>query len=107
MFFMIDFYKALADQTRLDLLALMAKKGEICVCDFSSTLDLSQPKISRHLAILKNAELITPRKQGKWVYYQINKALAPWQTSTILDMANAHPTIESLLQNFSTQSDCC
>lgn len=107
MFSMLNFYKALADQTRLDLLALMIKKGEICVCDFTTALALSQPKISRHLAILKNASLISPRKQGKWVYYQINSNLLPWQSATIQEMANAHPTIESLLEQLSMQSDCC
>ena len=68
---LLSIFKALSDETRLKLLKIF-EKGEICVCDLVSVLDMSQPKISFHLNVLKEAGLIRDRKQGKWVHYSIN-----------------------------------
>ena len=67
---MQTFFIALADRTRRRILNLI-REQEICVCFFSEVLDTSQPKISRHLAYLRNAELVTARRDGKWMYYRI------------------------------------
>jgi ArsR family transcriptional regulator, arsenate/arsenite/antimonite-responsive transcriptional repressor len=61
---------ALADKTRLRLLNLM-RDDEICVCFFTEVLGESQPKISRHLAYLRNAGLVAARRDGKWMHYSI------------------------------------
>lgn len=61
---------ALADKTRLRLLNLM-RDGEVCVCFFTEVLGESQPKISRHLAYLRNSELVRSRRDGKWMHYSI------------------------------------
>jgi ArsR family transcriptional regulator len=61
---------ALADKTRLRLLNLMRAK-EVCVCFFTEVLGESQPKISRHLAYLRNAGLVEARRDGKWMHYRI------------------------------------
>ena len=66
------FFAALADHTRLRLLNLM-KDGEVCVCFFAETLGTNNPKISRHLAYLKRANLVKARRDGKWVHYRINR----------------------------------
>ena len=63
-------FLALADKTRLRLLNLM-REDEICVCFFTEVLGESQPKISRHLAYLRNAGLVSARRDGKWMHYQI------------------------------------
>ena len=63
-------FQALADRTRLRLLNLMAA-GEVCVCFFVEVLDEPQPKISRHLAYLRNAGLVSATRQGKWASYAI------------------------------------
>jgi ArsR family transcriptional regulator len=68
---LLNTFKALSDETRLKLLKIL-EKGEICVCDLVSVLDMSQPKISFHLNVLKEAGIIRDRKQGKWVHYSIN-----------------------------------
>ncbi|MBI5741341.1 MAG: metalloregulator ArsR/SmtB family transcription factor [Nitrospirae bacterium] len=68
---LLNIFKALSDETRLKMLKIF-EKGEICVCDLVSVLDMSQPKISFHLNVLKEAGLIKDRKQGKWVHYSIN-----------------------------------
>lgn len=67
---MANLYMALADQTRLRLLALM-RDGEVCVGDFTDALGDSQPKISRHLAYLRNAGIVDTRRDGKWIHYSI------------------------------------
>jgi ArsR family transcriptional regulator len=66
------FFSALADKTRLRLLNLM-RDGEVCVCFFADTIETNNPKISRHLAYLKRANLVTGRRDGKWMHYQINE----------------------------------
>lgn len=67
---MQTFFTALADRTRRRILNLI-REQELCVCFFTEVLDVSQPKISRHLAYLRNAEIVAPRRAGKWVYYRI------------------------------------
>jgi ArsR family transcriptional regulator, arsenate/arsenite/antimonite-responsive transcriptional repressor len=66
------FFAALADRTRLRLLNLL-RDGEVCVCFFAGTLDTNNPKISRHLAYLKRAALVSARRDGKWVHYSIRR----------------------------------
>jgi ArsR family transcriptional regulator len=65
-------FAALADRTRLRLLNLMNGR-EVCVCYFAETLRLSQPKISRHLAYLRNAGFVAARRDGKWMHYSIEQ----------------------------------
>ena len=64
------FFSALADRTRLRLLNLM-RDGEVCVCFFAETLGTNNPKISRHLAYLRRAGLVSGRRDGKWMHYRI------------------------------------
>jgi ArsR family transcriptional regulator len=64
------FFQALGDNTRLRLLNLMGDQ-EICVCYFVEILNQPQPKISRHLAYLRNAGIVTTRRDGKWMHYRI------------------------------------
>lgn len=69
---METFFTALADKTRLRLLNLM-RNEEVCVCFFTEVLGESQPKISRHLAYLRNAGIVEARRDGKWMHYSISK----------------------------------
>ena len=63
-------FKALADPTRLRLIHLIGD-GELCVRLFVEVLNVNQPKISRHLAYLRRAGLVSTRRQGKWIYYRL------------------------------------
>jgi ArsR family transcriptional regulator, arsenate/arsenite/antimonite-responsive transcriptional repressor len=63
-------FAALADRTRLRLLNLMDGR-EVCVCYFVEVLGQSQPKISRHLAYLRRAGIVSARREGKWMHYKI------------------------------------
>ena len=69
-FDMEQFFQALADNTRLRLLNLMGEQ-EVCVCYFVEILDAPQPKISRHLAYLRKAGIVSARREGKWMHYRI------------------------------------
>jgi len=69
-------FQALGDQTRLRILALLAT-GEVCVCHIHESLDLPQPKVSRHLAYLRRAGLVDARKAGLWVHYRLAEVADP------------------------------
>ncbi len=66
---------ALADPTRLEMLALLLSRGELCVCDFVEALGITQSKASRHLRTLYHAGLLDDRRAGLWVYYRITPSL--------------------------------
>lgn len=66
-------FKALSDETRLRIMGLLLDGRELCVCDLIGGLDLPQSTISRHLAILRKAELVCDRRQGIWMFYTINR----------------------------------
>ena len=63
-------FKALADRTRLRLINLIGEH-EVCVCFLVEVLKLNQPKISRHLAYLRRAGVVSARREGKWIHYRI------------------------------------
>ena len=65
----VDVFRALADPIRLELLALIAARGPICVCHIEAALDYRQSRISKHLAVLRRAGLVSSRRDGTWVYY--------------------------------------
>src|ERR1051325_5834829 len=65
-------FKALADRTRLRLIALFGD-SEVCVCFLTEILKTSQPKISRHLAYLRRAQIVHARREGKWMHYRITE----------------------------------
>jgi ArsR family transcriptional regulator, arsenate/arsenite/antimonite-responsive transcriptional repressor len=70
--------KSLSDQTRLRCLMLLVQEGELCVCELTHALNLIQPKISRHLASLRDMQVVIDRRAGQWIYYSINPNLPSW-----------------------------
>lgn len=95
-------FKALGDPVRLRLLSMIASRagGEVCVCDLTPEFDLSQPTISHHLKLLREAGLIESERRGTWVYYR----LMPEETDRLAAIltrpadiawpASGQPTIE-------------
>jgi ArsR family transcriptional regulator len=73
-----QFFKALCDPTRLRMLVLLSREGELCVCELTHALDEIQPKISRHLAQLREITAVLDRRQGQWIYYRLNPDLPDW-----------------------------
>jgi len=79
----VQFHKQLADETRLRSLVRLAEEGELCVCELTHALGVSQPKISRHLAHLREAKLVRDRRAGQWMYYRINPDLPGWARTVL------------------------
>lgn len=65
-------FKALADQKRLEIIYELCQRGQTCVCDLTEFFGISQSKLSYHLKILLDADLITKEKKGTWNYYDLN-----------------------------------
>ena len=106
-FDLVRLFAALADPTRLRLLNLMDGR-EVCVCYFVEILRQGQPKISRHLAYLRNAGIVTPRREGKWMHYSIKRPDDP-RAAAILDSTllpfQSDPQMQSDLARLSHA--CC
>jgi len=101
------FFRALADRTRLRLLNIMAER-EVCVCYFIEILQLSQPKISRHLAYLRRAGIVAARREGKWMHYRIAIPRDP-NAATILSstLAWLHNDPEAQRDRAVLDKACC
>jgi len=67
---LLNVFKALSEETRLRIIKLL-EGGELCVCDLVAALDMSQPKVSFHLNVLKEAGFVKDRRQGKWTHYRV------------------------------------
>lgn len=93
------FFRALADPTRLRCLMLLVHEAELCVCEFTHALDELQPKISRHLASLREDGLVADRRTAQWIHYRINPALPAWAKETLALAAHAHSTTEPYVRD--------
>ncbi|NVK54680.1 MAG: metalloregulator ArsR/SmtB family transcription factor [Alteromonadaceae bacterium] len=107
-----QFFKCLADETRLQSVLLMALEGEICVCDLMTALQQDQPKISRHLAALRKCHIVTDTRRGKWVFYALSATLPVWVKDVINTSAQANPAylqeaLKRLRAARSDSSNCC
>ena len=67
---------------------MLSVKGELCVCDLTDALQLSQPKISRHLADLRKCGLVLDTRKGKWVYYKLHPEIPSWELEVISNTAS-------------------
>ena len=102
------FFKMLADSTRLRCLMLMQAEGELCVCELTHALNLSQPKISRHLAHLREAGILVARRNGTWMNYRINSDLQGWALQILqltLDGVRNQKPFESDRKMLASMSD--
>src|SRR5918998_3731983 len=92
-------FHALSDGTRLSILQRL-RFGERCVCDMTDDLDAAQSRLSFHLKVLKDAGLVTDRREGRWMYYTLNPETLAEVTSTIGYLATAPSASER-------KSGCC
>lgn len=79
------FFGALAHDTRLRTLMLLSQHSELCVCELTYAIGVSQPHLSRHLAQLREQGLVTDRRASTWIYYRINPALPEWAKAVLRD----------------------
>jgi len=82
-------FKALSDETRLRILSLLSVGKELCVCDLMAVMEMPQSTVSRHLAYLRNANLVNDRRQGIWMHYKT---------------ANSHGLVKNLLNALALHS---
>ena len=90
-------FKALADTTRLRLINLIGE-DEVCVCFFVEVLKINQPKISRHLAYLRRAGVVSARRDGKWMHYRLIEPPDP-HAATIFREVRAALAEESAMKS--------
>jgi len=106
-----QFFKCLSDDTRLRCVTLLQKEGKLCVCELTTALDLSQPKISRHLASLRQCGLLQDSREGQWVFYQINPELPDWATPLLtnallaVELTDSYKTDLQRLQQMENRPD--
>jgi len=94
-------YRALGDETRLQMLWLLMNRTELCVCDFMEVLGITQSKASRHLRALYHAGLVSDRRAGLWVYYTLRRTDEPLTRSTLRAMKTnlaSRPEARELLE---------
>ncbi len=98
----VELFKALADETRLRILSLLSG-GELCVCEITKVLDIGQPKASRHLAVLRKAELVSDRREGMWMYYSLaepqgetQRWIVAWLESARRELPQAAADLDAL-----------
>jgi ArsR family transcriptional regulator len=94
-----NYFKALSDETRLRCIMLLYKEGELCVCELTTALELSQPKISRHLAQLRQSRLLVDNRSSQWIYYKINPELPAWALTVLSETEQAMSEVEIYQQD--------
>jgi ArsR family transcriptional regulator len=109
-------FRAFSDRTRLRILHLLLP-GELCVCHIVDVLDLSQPKVSRHLAYLRRTGLVLARKEGLWNYYRLAPAKSAFHEKLLQCLGTCFREVPELTQDaqrlkksvasWSAASRCC
>lgn len=84
-------FHSLSDATRLRVLALLTNEDELCVCELTHALGVSQPMISRHLASLRKAGLVSGRRAGVWIHYRLHPALPRWARAVLRETLRGNP----------------
>lgn len=106
-----EFFKCLSDETRLKTILLILHEKELCVCELTEAIDESQPKVSRHLAQLKNMSVLSTRRQSQWVYYRLSDELPSWARSVLeTTLAAQSDFIQPYLNNLAAMDNrpvCC
>jgi ArsR family transcriptional regulator len=80
-------FAALANTTRLRCLVLLLELGELCVCELTHAIGVAQPNISRNLGQLREAGLVTDRREGLWIHYRVSQELPGWVRDVLQDTA--------------------
>ena len=100
-------FRAFSDRTRLRILNLLAGREEICVCDFMSVLELPQAKVSRHLAYLRKAGLVTGRKEEQWMHYRLLPAKGKFHAKLLECLSCCMGEVPTLKADRQRLGRCC
>lgn len=104
--------KAVGEETRLQMLLLLAEHKELCVCDFEHTLGITQSKASRHLRHLYHAGMVEERREGVWIHYRLADGLDPRLKTIVLSAREALDAqiladLEGRLRDWLAVRTCC
>ena len=72
----VKILQAIAEPTRLEIVRQLASSGEICACDFTDCCGVSQPTVSHHLKVLREAGVVSGERRGTWIYYRLEPRAA-------------------------------
>jgi ArsR family transcriptional regulator, arsenate/arsenite/antimonite-responsive transcriptional repressor len=107
-----ELFRALADETRLRILNLLVR-GELCVCDIMSVLDIGQSKASRHLAYLRNVGLVDDRREGVWMHYTLaepggvtHRRVLEWLAEAATELPQAAADLKALQKSLRRAQRC-
>ena len=109
-------FKALGDETRLRILAVILLRGEACVCDIEAILGITQSKASRHMRYLRGAGLVIDRRRGVWLHYRLDPDLDPARRQLVerlpallgeAAMADLRRRLDRWLEMKACQDACC
>ena len=105
-----DFTHSIADSTRLRILVLLIQLEELCVCQLTDAIDVLQPKMSRHLSILRKKGILLDRREGLWIFYRLHPDLPIWAYKTLqalsLGCLNLQPYRDDLVR-VNKKADAC
>ncbi|WP_375183025.1 metalloregulator ArsR/SmtB family transcription factor [Marinobacter sp.] len=102
----VTVFKALADDFRLAALLLIRSQGQLCVCELTEAFEAPQPKVSRHLATLRDAGLLATERRGQWIYYSLNPGIPQWLGRVLEETASQNGgLIENSLARLQAMAD--
>ncbi|HDM8034382.1 TPA: metalloregulator ArsR/SmtB family transcription factor [Vibrio fluvialis clinical-1] len=108
-----QFFKLLSDETRVRCLLMIAREKKLCVGELTEALNESQPKISRHLALLRSSGVVVDTRQGQWVFYRLSDQLPGWmrkQIQGLVDSSCLKAEYQQDIQRLSemkSRPECC
>ena len=94
-----ELFKALGDETRLRIMALLLDGNEYCVCDLMEAMELPQSTVSRHLAYLKNSGWVDGRRQKKWMYYRLHSEKSILEKDIIAALRLSLPMVQQAMDD--------
>lgn len=109
----LELFKNLSDSTRLQSLLLIHQERELCVCELMVALELSQPKVSRHLALLRTANLLETERRGQWIFYHLSSQLESWIVAVIeqayqqYDLSDLNQRLTDMGERPERLKQCC
>ncbi|WP_417567148.1 metalloregulator ArsR/SmtB family transcription factor [Marinobacter sp.] len=99
-------FKALADDFRLAALLMIRSEEQLCVCELTEAFDAPQPKVSRHLATLREVGLLATERRGQWIYYSLHPGIPPWLARVLDETGTKNPgLIENPLARLQAMAD--
>lgn len=102
----VTVFRALGDELRLAILMLVRDQRKLCVYELTTALDSSQPKVSRHLANLKEAGLLETERQGQWIYYLLNPHMPQWLMKVLNETSDSNTSlVERELERLEAMTD--